>query len=68
MYVVKVIVPCFRWTMKKKEKKRYQSSLYQQGKEEAMIILGKRLYKDHLNHKESSRYIFTTVKAPLELE
>ena len=55
--------------MKKEEKqKRHQSSLYQQVKEEAMIILGKRLYKNHLNHKESSRYVFTKVQVPLEQE
>ena len=50
---------------KKEKKKRHQPSLYQQVKE-AMIILGKRLYKDHLKYKESSQYNFTKVQVPLE--
>jgi hypothetical protein len=50
---------------KKEKKKRHQPSLHQQVKE-AMIILRKGLYKDYLKLKESSRYVFTTVKAPLE--
>ncbi|EIE92205.1 hypothetical protein RO3G_16916 [Rhizopus delemar RA 99-880] len=33
--------------------------LYQQVKEEAKVVLGKRLYKDHLNHKKSGQYDFT---------
>ncbi|EIE92191.1 hypothetical protein RO3G_16902 [Rhizopus delemar RA 99-880] len=33
--------------------------LYQQVKEEAKVVLEKRLYKDHLNHKKSGQYDFT---------
>ena len=33
-----------------------------------MIILGKRLYKDHLNYKESNQHNFTKVQVPLEQE
>ena len=55
--------------IKKKKRKKDTSQAYtKQIKEEAMIILGKRLYKDHLNHKESIRYVFTKVQVPLEQE
>jgi hypothetical protein len=33
-----------------------------------MIILGKRLYKDHLKHQKSNKYDFTKVQVPLEQE
>ena len=53
---------------KKKEKKTRHPCLYQQVKEETTVVLRKRLYKDHLNHKESRQYDFTKVKVLLEQE
>ncbi|EIE85212.1 hypothetical protein RO3G_15881 [Rhizopus delemar RA 99-880] len=47
---------------KKKEKKTRHPCLYQQVKEETTVVLRKRLYKDHLNHKESRQYDFTKIK------
>jgi hypothetical protein len=49
----------------KKKKKKTPAKLIPTSKR-SKIILGKRLYKNHLNHKESSQHNFTKVQVPLE--